>query len=64
MRLPGVRSVAPNPTNVLSVFVRRVAHMGGSFAAPAGLIGQIGGSTQTLPAGHTLVSFGRVWAIR
>jgi len=44
--------------------VRRVAHMGGSFAAPGGLIGQIGGSTQTLPGGHTLVSFGNGNAVQ
>lgn len=44
--------------------VRRVAHLSGSFGAPAGLIGQIGGSTQTLPDGHTLVSFGNGNAVQ
>jgi hypothetical protein len=29
-----------------------------SYAAPIGIVAQIGGSTQTLPNGHTLVSFG------
>jgi hypothetical protein len=37
---------------------RRVAHMSGSYASPAGLVAQIGGSTQSLADGHTLVSFG------
>jgi hypothetical protein len=43
---------------------RRVAHLSGSFGAPAGLIGQIGGSTQSLPDGHTLVSFGNGNAVQ
>jgi hypothetical protein len=44
--------------------VRRVARMIDSFHAPAGLIGQIGGSTQSLPDGHTLVSFGNGNAVQ
>ena len=44
--------------------IRRVAHLSGSFGAPAGLIGQIGGSTQSLPDGHTLVSFGNGNAVQ
>jgi hypothetical protein len=43
---------------------RKVAHLTGSFAAPAGVIGQIGGSTQSLPDGHTLVSFGNGNAVQ
>jgi hypothetical protein len=43
---------------------RRVAHLSDSFDAPAGLIGQIGGSTQSLPDGHTLVSFGNGSAVQ
>jgi hypothetical protein len=44
--------------------VRHVAHLSGSFAAPPGLIGLIGGSTQSLPDGHTLVSFGNGNAVQ
>jgi hypothetical protein len=44
--------------------VRHVAHMSGAFSAPAGLVGQIGGSTQSLPDGHTLVSFGNGNAVQ
>jgi hypothetical protein len=40
------------------------AHMSGAFASPAGLIGQIGGSTQSLAGGHTLVSFGNGNAVQ
>jgi hypothetical protein len=36
----------------------RTARLTGSYGAPAGLIALIGGSTQALPNGHTLVSFG------
>ncbi|HEX8944407.1 MAG TPA: arylsulfotransferase family protein, partial [Gemmatimonadaceae bacterium] len=43
---------------------RRVAHMSDSFAAPAGLIARIGGSTQSRPGGHTLVSFGNGNAVQ
>lgn len=38
--------------------VRRVARLSGSFGSPAGLVAQIGGSTQSFAGGHTLVSFG------
>jgi hypothetical protein len=44
--------------------VHRVAHLSRKLAAPAGLIGQIGGSTQSLPDGHTLVSFGNANAVQ
>jgi hypothetical protein len=44
--------------------VRHVAHLSGSFNAPAGLVGQIGGSTQSFPDGHTLVSFGNGNAVQ
>jgi hypothetical protein len=37
---------------------KRTARLVDSFAAPPGIIGRLGGSTQTLPDGHTLVSFG------
>jgi len=37
---------------------RRTARLIGSYAASAGVIAQIGGSTQPLANGHTLVSFG------
>jgi hypothetical protein len=38
--------------------VHRIARLSARFAGPAGLVGQIGGSTQSLSDGHTLVSFG------
>jgi hypothetical protein len=44
--------------------VRHVAHLSGSFDAPAGLVGQIGGSTQSFSDGHTLVSFGNGNAVQ
>jgi hypothetical protein len=37
---------------------RRTARLSGSYAAAPGLVAQIGGSTQPLANGHTLVSFG------
>ena len=37
---------------------KRTARLVDSFAAPAGIVGRLGGSTQTLPGGNTLVSFG------
>jgi hypothetical protein len=37
---------------------KHTARLVDSFAAPAGIIGRLGGSTQTLPNGNTLVSFG------
>jgi hypothetical protein len=37
---------------------KRTARLVDSFAAPPGIVGRLGGSTQTLPNGHTLVSFG------
>ena len=37
---------------------RRVARLSASYKSPAGLIAQIGGNTQSLAGGHTLVSFG------
>ena len=44
--------------------VRRAARLIGSFSAPVGIVGQIGGSTQSLPDGHTLVSFGNGNAVQ
>ena len=38
--------------------VKRTARLTSSYASVLGLIGQIGGSTQSLAGGHTLVSFG------
>lgn len=38
--------------------VRRTVRLSGSYGSSAGLIAQIGGNTQALSDGHTLVSFG------
>jgi hypothetical protein len=37
---------------------RHVARLSGSYASAAGLVAQVGGTTQALADGHTLVSFG------
>jgi hypothetical protein len=37
---------------------RRTARLSGSYASAAGLVAQVGGTTQALADGHTLVSFG------
>ena len=37
---------------------RRTARLSGSYTSAAGLIAQVGGTTQALADGHTLVSFG------
>ncbi len=38
--------------------VRRVERLSGSYGSAAGIVAQLGGTTQSLPGGHTLVSFG------
>jgi len=38
--------------------VRRVVRLRESYGSAAGFVAQVGGSTQALPNGHTLVSFG------
>ena len=37
---------------------RRIARLSGAIMSAAGLVAQVGGTTQALPAGHTLVSYG------
>jgi hypothetical protein len=41
----------------------RTARLTGSYGASAGVVAQLGGSTQSLPAGRTLVSFGNGGAV-
>jgi len=42
---------------------RRTARLIGSYASAAGLIAQVGGTTQALADGHTLVSFGNAGGV-